>query len=81
MVGREPDSKNGDFNYMSLLKFLKRKPKVSDADDKRRLAIALNERPLREFFNEEHFEAVKRARAFVFQDTPEIRRIPRERTS
>jgi hypothetical protein len=76
---------------MRLLNFWKRAPKVNDQSDTNRLPIAkktekdnktkIHEPALREFFNEEHFKAVKRAREFVFQNTPEIRRIPREKTS
>jgi hypothetical protein len=57
---------------MSILKVFKRKPKVDNADDSRRLSVTLNERPLREIFREEHYRDVLKARDEWFNNTPQI---------
>jgi hypothetical protein len=55
-----------------LFDLLKRAPKVNDADDKKRLTVLLNERPLREAFRTEHYQDVLRAREYWFQNTPQL---------
>jgi hypothetical protein len=57
------------------MEFFKRlfKHKVEDTSEKRRLAVAMNERALREGFNHEHYENVLRAREFGLP--PQIRRL------
>lgn len=60
---------------MRFLSLFKRTLKISEVDNKRRLSVALNERPLREVFYEEHFQAVLKAKEEWFQNKVELIRL------
>lgn len=59
-------------SLVRLFSIFKRTPKVNDADDKKRLAVLLNERPLREAFHREHFQDVLKAKEEWFNNTPQL---------
>ena len=51
------------------------KPKVKDTSEKQRLVVVKSERPLREGFNQAHYENIKEALEYQFQNTPQIFKI------
>jgi hypothetical protein len=50
------------------------KPKVENKSDTRRLAVAINERPLREKLPDTlHMEEIRNAKSWLFNETPFIK--------